>query len=79
MTDTLITIADTTALEDYLALHRAKLVTTEGSYALSVHGEIAVGQQRVPYHLVPDEGFLGKTAKWRKLDAAARLALVQER
>ena len=79
MTDTLTDIADTTALEDYLAEHRAKLVTTEGSYALSVHGEITVGQQQVPYHLIPDEGFLGKTAKWRKLDAAARLALVQER
>lgn len=66
-------------LADYLADQRATLVTTEGSYALSVHGEITVEGVTVPYHLVPDEGFLGKTAKWRKLSYPARLELVQER
>ncbi|WP_024302086.1 helicase-related protein [Pseudogulbenkiania sp. MAI-1] len=79
MTDSLLDIDATSALDAYLDSLQAKLVSTDGSYALSVHGEIVVGTHRVPYHLVPDEGFLGKTAKWRKLDDDGRLALVQER
>lgn len=67
------------ALNAYLQQYHATLVTTEGSYAVSVQGQIKVGKRTVPYHLVPDAGFLGKTGKWRKLDAAERLALVQLR
>lgn len=66
-------------LTSYLEAHNATLVTTDGSYAVSVHGEILVGKRVVPYHLVPDEGFLGKTSKWRKLDIGERFALLQER
>ncbi len=79
MTDTLLETPETSALNDYLQVHQATLVTTEGSYAVSVHGEIVVNKRVVPYHLVPDEGFLGKTNKWRKLGTAERLALLQER
>lgn len=79
MTDTALPNAESTAIDDYLAAQRASLVTTDGSYAVSVHGEIVVGKRAVPYHLVPDEGFLGKVAKWRRLDAAERFALLQER
>ncbi|GLS05765.1 hypothetical protein GCM10007860_29220 [Chitiniphilus shinanonensis] len=67
------------ALADYLAAHHATLVTTDNSYAVSVAGEIEVDGLRVPYHLVPDEGFLGKTNKWRRLPDNERLALLQAR
>ncbi|WP_148713651.1 helicase-related protein [Chitinolyticbacter meiyuanensis] len=67
------------ALADYLATQAATLVTIEGNYAVSVHGEIVVERRRIAYHLVPDQGFLGKASKWRKLDDAGRLALLQER
>lgn len=81
MTDSSTPTLDNEAalLNDYLEAQRATLVTTDGSYAVSVHGEILVGKRVVPYHLVPDEGFLGKTSKWRKLDIAERYALLQER
>lgn len=67
------------ALERYLVAQHAKLVTADGSYALSVSGDLDIAGQTVHYHLVPDDGFLGKTTKWRKLDAAERYALIQER
>ncbi|WP_374349415.1 helicase-related protein [Chitinimonas sp.] len=70
---------EATALTDYLTAQRATLVTTDGSYAVSVFGEIIVAKRVVPYHLVPDAGFLGKVSKWRKLDVSERLALLQER
>jgi len=79
MTDILSPSPDALSLADYLQAHQATLVTTDGSYALSVHGEILVGKRVVPYHLVPDEGFLGKTNKWRKLDEASRYQLLTER
>lgn len=63
----------------YLEAHHAALVTVEGSFALSVQGQLKVGEQVVPYHLIPDDGFLGKSNRWRKLDTAGRLALVQSR
>ncbi|WP_255992115.1 helicase-related protein [Chitinolyticbacter albus] len=69
----------TTELSDYLTLHAATLVTIEGNYAVSVHGEFHVAGRAIAYHLVPDQGFLGKASKWRKLDDAGRLALLQER
>lgn len=80
MTDTTqLDTPETSLLTDYLQEHRATLVTTDGSYAVSVHGEIKVGKRVVTYHLVPDDGFLGKTTKWRKLDIAGRFTLLQER
>ncbi|GGP23849.1 helicase-related protein [Silvimonas iriomotensis] len=79
MTDTLLDTDDTSALDDYLSASQASLITVEGSYAVSVHGEIIINKRVVPYHLVPDAGFLGKVAKWRKLDADGRLSLLQER
>ncbi|MBM3117467.1 helicase-related protein [Jeongeupia naejangsanensis] len=79
MTDIETTEDSSNALNDYLHAYRATLVTTDGSYAVSVHGEIVVGDRSIPYHLVPDAGFLGKTAKWRKLTTTAKLALLQER
>ncbi|OHX14783.1 RNA helicase [Chromobacterium sphagni] len=79
MTDTIEALPPEIQLDDYLAAHNATIVTTEGSHAVSVHGELELNGQRIPYHLVPDEGFLGKSGKWRKLDAEARLALVKER
>jgi ATP-dependent RNA helicase SUPV3L1/SUV3 len=79
MTDTLIDTPELSILTDYLQAHQATLVTTDGSYAVSVHGEIRVGKRMVPYHLVPDDGFLGKTSKWRKLDIAGRFELLRER
>jgi ATP-dependent RNA helicase SUPV3L1/SUV3 len=79
MTDTLQDLPDTTALHDYLQAHQATIVSTDGSYAVTVHGELRVGKYKVPYHLIPDDGFLGKASKWRKLDQEARLELVQLR
>ncbi|OVE47399.1 helicase-related protein [Chromobacterium violaceum] len=79
MTDTVEALPPEIQLDDYLAAHNATIVTTEGSHAVSVHGELELDGHRIPYHLVPDEGFLGKSGKWRKLDAEARLDLVKER
>ncbi|GGY22722.1 helicase-related protein [Paludibacterium paludis] len=79
MTDPFAASPDDIAIDDYLSEHRAALVRAEGSYALSVHGELDIDGLAVPYHLVPDEGFLGKSGKWRKLDAASRLELVMAR
>ncbi|MFC4160443.1 helicase-related protein [Chitinimonas lacunae] len=84
MTDTSVTLPDApsneaVAINDYLQAQHATLVTTEGSYAVSVQGELLVNKRVVPYHLVPDAGFLGKVSKWRRMDDAARLALLKER
>jgi ATP-dependent RNA helicase SUPV3L1/SUV3 len=70
---------DSDFLTQYLADHAATLVTHDGAYAVSVHGEIVVGKRVVPYHLIPDDGFLGKAAKWRRMDIAERIALLTER
>ncbi|WP_269531603.1 helicase-related protein [Chitinimonas sp. BJYL2] len=75
----LLDMLDTDLVAHYLDKHGAALVLVDGSYAVSVHGELQVGEQRIPYHLVPDDGFLGKTGKWRKLDAAERYGMVQAR
>ncbi|UXY15469.1 helicase-related protein [Chitiniphilus purpureus] len=66
-------------LADYLAARGATLVVANQSYAVSVHGTIHVRGLTVPYHLVPDEGFLAKTAKWQRMDAVQQLALLQAR
>jgi ATP-dependent RNA helicase SUPV3L1/SUV3 len=79
MNDLTETLPAENALAEYLVQHQATVVTTEGSYALSVHGELQLDGHVIPYHLVPDDGFLGKGGKWRKLDGDARLALVAER
>ncbi|HEY9101664.1 helicase-related protein [Chitinimonas sp.] len=82
MTDATPELAPSTeadVLGTYLDAHQATLVTSDGSYAVSVHGEIIVGKRVVPYHLIPDEGFLGKTNKWRRMDVAERYELLQER
>ena len=70
---------NTSALNDYLQTQRATLITTDNSYAVSVHGEIVVNKRVIPYHVVPDDGFLAKTAKWRRLDYTSRLELLQTR
>lgn len=70
---------ETSALTDYLQAHKASLITSDGSYAVSVQGEICLGKRVIAYHLVPDEGFLGKSAKWRRMDNTAKLALLRER
>jgi len=72
-------LAEGSILSAYLEAHQAALVMVEGSFALSVHGQISVAGHAVPYHLIPDDGFLGKSSRWRKLDTAARLGLVQSR
>lgn len=79
MTDLSVETTDTPSLSAYLEQHHAKLVTSDGSYALSVQGEIVINKRVIPYHLIPDDGFLGKSTKWRRLDNLARLALVQTR
>lgn len=79
MTETYSALPDDVLLDDYLAEHQAALVSTEGSYALSVHGTLHIGDRAIPYHLVPDDGFLGKSGKWRKMDPGARLTLVTTR
>ncbi|KPC50688.1 helicase-related protein [Amantichitinum ursilacus] len=69
----------TTLLNAYLQQHRAALITSDNSYAVSVHGEITVNKRVIPYHVVPDDGYLAKTNKWRRMDSAARLELLQAR
>ncbi len=66
-------------LLDYLKAQKASLVTVDGHYAISVHGELVVEAQQIPYHLIPDDGFVGKSSRWRRLDSATQLAQLQER
>lgn len=66
-------------LNDYLEAHQASLVVIESSQAVSVYGEFAVGERTVPYHLVPDNGFLAKSSRWNRLDARTQLDLLQAR
>ncbi len=54
-------------------------MTVEGAYAISAHGELVFPDRRVLYHLVPDEGFLGKLNKWQRMSGGERLRLVQTR
>ena len=79
MTESLTPSPEISLMNDYLQAHHATLVTTEGCYAVSVHGEIELDGRKIAYHLVPDEGFLGKTSKWRKMDAPARLEMLKAR
>ncbi|MFC7419292.1 helicase-related protein [Iodobacter arcticus] len=79
MTDSLSDAPELSLIHDYLQTHHATLVTTDGCYAVSVQGELVIHGLHIPYHLVPDEGFLGKSSKWRKLDSAARFAMLKAR
>ncbi|QDQ26976.1 RNA helicase [Chitinimonas arctica] len=71
--------AEVAAIGAHLQAHHATLVTVDGHYAVSVQGEVIVAGQAVGYHLVPDEGFLGKSGKWRRLSDSGRLSLLTER
>jgi ATP-dependent RNA helicase SUPV3L1/SUV3 len=79
MTEPLIDTPEILQINNYLQLHHATLVTTDGCYAVSVQGEIELDGRKIAYHLVPDEGFLGKTSKWRKMDTAARFDMLKAR
>jgi ATP-dependent RNA helicase SUPV3L1/SUV3 len=71
----------------YLARFGARLIHTNESVAIEVAGELdrefegggPLPVSPVAFRLVPERGVLARITKWRKLDAAARLALVQER
>lgn len=65
-------------LTSYLARFDARLIHANDSVAIEVAGELA-GPPPVPFRLVPEQGVLARIMKWRRLDAAQRLALVQER
>ncbi|MEO9383438.1 hypothetical protein [Chromobacterium phragmitis] len=49
MNDSLEALPPEIQLDDYLAEHNATIVTTEGSHAVSVHGELELDGHRIPY------------------------------
>ncbi|GAB4060558.1 helicase-related protein [Uliginosibacterium sediminicola] len=69
-------------LASYLARFGARLIHSNEAVAIEVTGELEAAQPSetpIAFRLVPDQGVLARITKWRKLDAAQRLALVQER
>lgn len=69
---------DTSQIGAYLARFGARLIHANESVAIEVAGELE-GDMPTAFRLVPDRGVLARITKWRRLDAAQRLALVQER
>ncbi|GAA5166432.1 helicase-related protein [Viridibacterium curvum] len=66
----------------YLGRFGARFIHTHESIAIEVAGELRGELDEnlsVPFRLVPDQGVLARVAKWRRLTAEQRLALVQER
>jgi ATP-dependent RNA helicase SUPV3L1/SUV3 len=55
------------------------LAKAEGRVFLRISGIVEYGSRRVPYDLVPAQGVLAKSSKWRKMDGQARSALLRER
>jgi ATP-dependent RNA helicase SUPV3L1/SUV3 len=62
-----------------LAARGVELVKMEGRVFLRFGGAVRVDGLHVEYRLVPARGVLAKPSKWRKMDATARRALVEER
>ncbi|WP_198118517.1 helicase-related protein [Massilia rhizosphaerae] len=62
-----------------LAARGVALVRMEGRVFLRFAGAVRVDGLHVEYRLVPARGVLAKPSKWRKMDATARRALVEER
>jgi ATP-dependent RNA helicase SUPV3L1/SUV3 len=66
----------------YLGRFGARLIHANDTVAIEVTGElegVLPDAAAMSYRLVPDQGSLAKIAKWRRLSAEQRLALVQER
>ncbi|WP_229496056.1 helicase-related protein [Massilia polaris] len=57
----------------------AQLVKMEGRVFIRFAGVVETAGLTVPYQLVPSQGVLAKPSKWRKMDRAARRALLTER
>jgi len=55
------------------------LARLEGRVFLRVKGSAGYADLHVPYDLVPAQGVLAKSSKWRKMDADTRLQLLRER
>ena len=67
------------AAERHVRAAGGELVKQEGRVFVRFQGEVQADLLRVAYRLVPEQGVLARPAKWRKMDADAQLALVQER
>jgi ATP-dependent RNA helicase SUPV3L1/SUV3 len=72
---------DDDALERDLGLHERgiELVKLEGRVFLRFAGAVRVDGLHVDYQLVPAQGVLAKSSKWRKMEPGTRRALVEER
>ncbi|MDP3670070.1 MAG: helicase-related protein [Telluria sp.] len=62
-----------------LAAKGASLVKMEGRVFLRFTGAVDAGALHVPYELVPAQGVLAKSGKWRKMGHEAQRQLVRER
>lgn len=70
------------AIDSWLAGFGARLIHVGDSLAIEVGGELPgllPDAASLPYRFVPDRGTLARSAKWRRLPAEERLALVRER
>ena len=70
---------ETDALERHLRAEGAEMVKLEGRVMVRFAGVAEVGRLQVPYDLVPPDGVLANSGKWRNLSAEKKLQLVQER
>lgn len=65
--------------EDYVSSLGAEIAKLEGRVMVRFSGVAEAGGLRIPYNLVPSNGVLAKSSKWRNMTPEARLLLVQER
>ena len=72
---------DDATLERDLGLHERgiALVKLEGRVFLRFAGAVRVDGLHIDYQLVPAQGVLAKSSKWRKMEPGMRRALVEER
>lgn len=64
---------------EYAARFGAVLDKLEGRVMVRFAGEITVNDYQVPYALIPADGVLAKSSKWRNLGPEKQLQLVMER
>jgi ATP-dependent RNA helicase SUPV3L1/SUV3 len=67
------------ALFTYLKAHDAVLFKKDSVFRVSIAGTALLDGERIPFCLVPPDGSLMKTGKWKKTSPEQRLDVVRER
>jgi ATP-dependent RNA helicase SUPV3L1/SUV3 len=56
-----------------------ELLKQDGRVLVRLSGVAEVGDERIPYHLIPSNGVLAKASKWRNLSPENQLLMVTQR